>query len=34
MFVNKNQFMASEFAELRCFGEEKIRGSLDAGNAA
>ena len=31
MFVNKNQCMVSEFAELRCFGEGKIRGSLDAG---
>lgn len=31
MFVNKNQFMVSEFAELKCFGEGKIRGSLDAG---
>src|SRR6202158_2044204 len=31
MFVNKNQFMVSEFDELRCFGEGKIRGSLDAG---
>ena len=31
MFVNKNQFMVSEFAELRCFGEGKITGSLDAG---
>src|SRR6202163_2432053 len=31
MFVNKNQFMVSEFVELRCFGEGKIRGSLDAG---
>src|SRR6267142_415780 len=31
MFVNKNQFLASEFAELRCFGEGKIRASLDAG---
>src|SRR6202165_4513175 len=30
MFVNKNQFMVSEFVELRCFGEGKIRGSLDA----
>src|ERR1700730_5150625 len=30
MFVNKNRFMVSEFAELRCFGEGKIRGSLDA----
>jgi hypothetical protein len=29
MFVNKNQFMVSEFAELRCFGQGKIRGSLD-----
>jgi hypothetical protein len=31
MFVNKNRFMVSEFAELRCFGEGKITGSLDAG---
>src|ERR1700682_5538245 len=31
MFVNKNQYMVSEFAELRRFGEGKIRGSLDAG---
>src|ERR1700676_1709734 len=31
MFVNKNQFLVSEFFELRCFGEGKIRGSLDAG---
>jgi len=31
MFVNKNQLLVSEFAELRSFGEGKIRGSLDAG---
>src|SRR4029077_11351956 len=31
MFVNKNQFRVSELAELRCFGEGKIRGSPEAG---
>src|SRR5713226_10393934 len=32
MFVNKNQFMVSEFAELRSFGDARIGGSLNAAN--
>src|SRR6201984_2564919 len=31
MFVNKNQLLITEFAELKGFEEGKIRGSLDAG---